>query len=323
VQGHVNDLKQTYYSTLPDKVRVMAEKGSSWITSKRHAHRYPWLAPNHNETRWLIVDVDRPVNPYSIYDAHLPEPNIISANPENGHAQFFWLLAEPVYSWYCQKQTHPYRYFEAINDAFDDKLGGDIDFRRDIAKNPFHERWHTDEIHSNGFELGELADWVDLTKRRKKTEVDDSEGRNSGLFNELRLWAYRNHYVTESVSFDSWNEQVLTRAFALNTFGSPLGASEVRSVAKSVARYVYYKYTPQAHRGRDLELITNDMDITERQRLSAERTNAARKGATEAKVIWAIGQLTKDGKRITASSVARQAGIHRNSLTRYYSHLLR
>lgn len=314
----MNDLKQTYYSTLPDKVRVMAEKGSSSITSKRHAHRFPWLAPNHSETRWMIVDVDKPTNCYTIYDAHLPEPNIISANPENGHAQFFWLLSSPVYSWYRQRETHPYRFLEAINDQFDHRLGGDPYFRRDIAKNPFHSRWETNEIHGKGYDLSELADWVNLNNRREpKTEIDDSEGRNVGLFNELRLWSYRNHYVTEHVSFESWHEQVLTRALALNAFGKPLSASEVRSVAKSVSRYVYYRYTPKAHRGRDLEIITDDMDINERQRLSAERTNAARKGATAAKIDWAVAQILGSGKRVTKTSVSRLANVDRKTVGRF------
>lgn len=269
----------------------------------------------------MIVDVDKPTNPYTIYDAHLPEPNLISANPDNNHAQFFWLLSSPVHSWYSQRETPAYRFLEAINDAFDDRLGGDPGFQRDIAKNPFHERWQTVEIHNNGFELSELADWVDLAKRRDKTELDDSQGRNVGLFNSLRRWAYRNYRVRERVSFDEWHEQVLTRAIALNAFEAPLGASEVRSVAKSVARYVYHRYTPKAHRGRDLELIADDMDITERQRIAAERTNAAQKGATAAKIEWAVNQVIATGKRVTKVEVARTAGISRKTVDRY-KHLL-
>ena len=113
----------------------------------------------------------------------------------------------------------------------------------------------------------------------------------------------------------------MVRAMALNTFQEPLSLSEVRSVARSVAKFVYYSYTPHIHRGRDQELITDEMDAIERQRLAAERTNSARKDATATKIQSAVAQLQQQGKRVTKAAVARLAEVDRKTVSRF-PHLL-
>jgi hypothetical protein len=304
--------------------------GASFTFYKSDAVRYPWIAHNEGNISYLIVDVDRPVTRYEIYDAHLPDPNFLVLNRISGHCQYFWRLHTPVYSWPSQRQSRAYSYYEAIETQFVKKLRGDPDFVGHMAKNPLHKKWDIQIGRDDPYELNELAEWSLFGKKNKTSEVtisDDPAGRNCSLFDELRSWAYTRHSEANQASYEAWLDQVMTRSFALNTaFQNRLSIAEVRSVAKSVARFVYFRYQPgsgeQKNRGRDSDVIQSSMDVSERQRVSAERTNAARKSATELKIIDAVGQLIKTEKRVTAASVSRIVGIHRNTVSRHYSHLI-
>lgn len=303
--------------------------GASFTFYKKDAVRYPWVAHNEGNVSYLIVDVDRPVTRYDIYDAHLPEPNFLALNPESGHGQYFWRLHTPVYSWPSQRHSRAYSYYEAIEERFVGRLQGDPGFAGHMAKNPLHRKWDFLELRDDPYELGELAEWCLFGKTDKTSKMaisDDPAGRNCSLFDELRSWAYTRHSEATQASYEAWLEQVMTRSAALNTaFENPLPPSEVRSVARSVARFVYFRYQPgsgdQKKRGRDSEIIQTSMSVPERQRVSAERTNAARKSATETKIKWAVSQLIGSGKRATKSSVANLAGVDRKTVRRF-KHLL-
>ena len=113
------DQLDLFYESLPDTVLVLPEKGGpTFIRRKHHAVQYPWIAPHVENVHYLIVDVDRRVTPYEIYDAHLPEPNIISLNRQSGHAQYFWHLEDPVYAWPSQRKNNSYRFYKAIQEGF-------------------------------------------------------------------------------------------------------------------------------------------------------------------------------------------------------------
>lgn len=319
------DQLDLFYESLPDTVLVLPEKGGpTFIRRKPHAVQYPWLAPHFENVHYLIVDVDRRVTPYEIYDAHLPEPNIISLNRQSGHAQYFWHLEDPVYAWPSQRKNDSYRFYKAIQEGFRASLKGDADFTNYVAKNPLHKHWETHSAYQESYQLHELADWVDLQQHRQvrsRRDLDHAPGRNNFLFDELRHWAYRRYEDARRHAYASWEDQCMVRAMALNTFQEPLSLSEVRSVARSVAKFVYYSYTPHIHRGRDQELITDEMDAIERQRLAAERTNSARKDATATKIQSAVAQLQQQGKRVTKAAVARLAEVDRKTVSRF-PHLL-
>lgn len=324
------DQLEIFYDLLPEKVRVQPEKDApQLIRSKSHAHKYSRLNPHHGNIHYLVVDVDEPLHQLSTYDAHLPEANIYCMDREKGTGHLYWRLNSPVYAWANQRHSKAYRYLDAIHYAFTDRIhGGDKAFTRQISKNPLNDEWEIYQGTDKAYELHELAEFIpNLSKLRPKRdrmiELEDGAGRNTTLFNELRLWAYPNVEMARSVDYAVWENQVLTRALSINAnFPQPLGLSEVRSTAKSVAKYVFKKYTPQKQRGRDQDVITEDMELQERQRLAAERTHAARKGSTEAKIKWAIQKLQDEGKRVSGAAVARLAGVRREVISRSYRHLL-
>ncbi|MGL5660951.1 MAG: hypothetical protein ACRDCX_06920, partial [Aeromonas sp.] len=101
-----------------------------------------------------------------------------------------------------------------------------------------------------GHSLAELAEPINLSAHRCKVlnhAVSASEGRNNELFDVLRRWAYQNVEIAHSASYEVWHRQVVTRALALSgQIVSDRGALPVREVgyvAKSVAGFVYYRYT--------------------------------------------------------------------------------
>ncbi|MGL5599157.1 MAG: LuxR C-terminal-related transcriptional regulator, partial [Aeromonas sp.] len=138
----------------------------------------------------------------------------------------------------------------AIEAAYDERYGSDLCFARHIHRNPCAFINDTDWRHWRGHSLAELAEPINLSAHRCKVlnhAVSASEGRNNELFDVLRRWAYQNVEVAHSASYEVWHRQVVTRALALSgQIVSDRGALPVREVgyvAKSVAGFVYYRYT--------------------------------------------------------------------------------
>jgi hypothetical protein len=197
---------------------------------------------------WLIVDHDNAptVQAHTLYGI---EPNIVIYNQTNHHRhQAFWLLADPVHCQPEARERHPYRYLTAIESAYDAQYGCDPCFARHIHRNPTAFINDVDWRHWRGHTLAELAEPVDLSPRRAKQQhLELSEGRNSALFHALRHWAYPQVGSARSGSYDAWHRQVMTRSIAMShEQDHPTGAlpaREVGYVAKSVAEFVYYRYT--------------------------------------------------------------------------------
>ena len=109
------------------------------------------------------------------------------------------------------------------------------------------------------YSLGELSDYVDLSlfndKRRRLPEV--GLGRNCTLFDRSRAWAYTARRKGEWQDYSQWAAAVLNKVMTYNaTFSQPLPVSEVKAIAKSIAKWVWANITPesfaliQAARGR-------------------------------------------------------------------------
>jgi len=115
-----------------------------------------------------------------------------------------------------------------------------------------------------GYELGELAEYVDLPKhlpRRNPEQI--GLGRNITLFDWLRHYAYRHirHYKGDVRNFVLWQSHLNSKALGRNgDFQHPLDGKEVWHIAKSVAKWTWRRFDiaasdarfsdQQAHRGR-------------------------------------------------------------------------
>ncbi len=202
------------------------------------------IQPNSpDKVSWLIFDIDRAGGAFAWQDAGLPEPTILISNPENGRAHLYYGLKVPV----CKTsaaRSDPLRYLAAVEAAYADELGADLGYVGLLAKNPFHPDWRT-MWHPRLYELGELAEYVDLKKRRAKRSEVPGLGRNCTLFERLREWAYRAvlEHKCNGSSEDRWREIVRAQAERLNVFATPLTSSEVKCLAKSVARWTWREFS--------------------------------------------------------------------------------
>ena len=208
----------------------------------------------------LVLDLDTPFFWQLLESKVLPPPNLVAFNPENHHSHLYYNLNTPVYTCQAARQK-PLRYLAAIQYALCRDWGADSAYSGLISKNPIHQDWKTIQLRAEAWDLGELADWLDLPSKLPRKARSVGLGRNCTLFDMLRYWAYDN--VLEyriSSNFKTWQQDVLSAAEGFNTFPEPLLFNEVRNTGNSVAKWVWNEYTKrwtdeefsqiQAERGR-------------------------------------------------------------------------
>lgn len=210
---------------------------------------------------WLVFDVDRPDAAMRWEELNLPAPTWVARNPENGHAHLAYGLAVPVVSSDAARAA-PLRLAAAIQAAYTDALGADVNYSGLICKNPLHPDWQVLWFYRGEhdlYSLGDLADYVELSRfcDRRRRVSDVGLGRNCTLFERLRQWAYRAvRGYWRPGGFADWQAAVVSKAGSYNTFPEPLQSAEVRAVAKSVGKWVWQRFTPtefraaQGRRGR-------------------------------------------------------------------------
>ncbi|MEJ6116191.1 replication initiation protein [Aeromonas salmonicida] len=224
----------------------------------RHIQHNP---PPHVST--LVFDVDRADGCHAWEEAGLPAPNWVCLNMRNGHAHYGYLLAAPVARTNAAKQK-PLRYLAAIEHVMAKRLGGDMGYAGLITKNPVHGDWWTIWHHAETFSLDYLAEFcpdaeLAAYSRRSRKEVGGL-GRNVTVFDNVREWAYSAvREFWRPNGYEAWADAVRTACESANAFGlelgGPLPVSEIKATAKSIARWVWHRFTPagfsqvQAHRG--------------------------------------------------------------------------
>ena len=217
----------------------------------------------------IVFDVDR--KPYmqrregyqEWRERGLPAPHWIAINPENGNYHLGYLLAAPVPRTNAAR-LKPLRYLAAIEHVLAKKLGADMGYVGLITKYLVYSDWWTVWHNHAPYSLDYLAEFcpdADLAayNRRSRKEVGGL-GRNVTVFDNVREWAYSavraywrpNGYV-------NWTDTEITACTSANAFGleqgGPLPVSEIKATAKSIARWIWQRFTPagfsqvQAHRG--------------------------------------------------------------------------
>lgn len=206
----------------------------------------------------LVVDIDHPdaaLRALSARTSH-PMPNAVVSNRANGHAHAVWALAEPVTrTEYARRK--PLAYAAAVSEGLRRAVEGDTGYSGLLTKNPTHEHWDTEWIHSDLRSLDQLADNLGTnmppprwrqTKRHRDNPV--GLGRNCAIFDGARVWAYRearrirqrHEYATAQDSHDlhtAINAEVASRNAA---FSDPLPASEARAIANSIHRWITTRF---------------------------------------------------------------------------------
>ncbi|MCG9066324.1 replication initiation protein [Laribacter hongkongensis] len=225
------------------------------IRSLSAALKKPYIQANPPYLRvWSIFDVDRIGGAVAWEDAMLPPPSWATVNKENGHAHLVWGLSAPVLVDSPDMRQAPLRYLCAVEAAFRARLQADSGYSGLITKNPAHPLWRTLRGPQMAYELGELADWVDLPKhvpRRKPEEV--GVGRNVTVFDWLRQYAYRHikHYKFDVRNFVYWQSHLNNKALERNgDLRTPMDGREVWHIAKSVSKWTWRSFDIEASDAR-------------------------------------------------------------------------
>lgn len=220
------------------------------IRSLKQALTKQYVQANPPNLRvWSIHDVDRAGAAGTWESAGLPPPSWATINKANGHAHLVWGLTAPVLVEDYGGRKEPMRYLCGIEAFMREKLQADAGYSGLITKNPAHPLWDLLVGPVPHYSLKELADSLPgLNKHLPKTHKNIEQiglGRNCTLFDYLRKYAYK--AVRNHENFVMWQSHLNNQALTRNgDFAAPLEGNEVWHIAKSVAKWVWYKFDLQA-----------------------------------------------------------------------------
>lgn len=234
------------YDRLPAKPYHGNSKSSRFIAEKSVAINAAYIQMNHPAvTHFIVQDIDDRHALYAYEDKNAPPPQLIVHNPKNGHAHYIYFLAEPVGRWGASS-PRAIAYLDSITYALRELLGADKGFSGSFCKNPYHLSWNlfAPLEAPSSYELGELADWLDLpslyevrqAKKREQQAANDAEySRNVALFNAVRVQAYK---LASKGQKRGLFRDILALAEECNAlFDERLPANEVLHTARSIYRY--------------------------------------------------------------------------------------
>lgn len=237
---------------LPKHIYCSDDFGNGYTTPRAIALTHPHIAPNPKALIWCSVfDVDRPGAGADWDDDRMaPPPNWIAENPKNGHAHLGYILSAPVPRTPAAR-LRPIRTLARIEHGLTGLLGADRAYSHHLTKTPMHPRWRTTWPRSEPYDLDELRGWLPDNLPLPSAREAVGVGRNVSLFTATRLWAYRARL--SYTSREQWNAACLRYCEGHNTFSAALPASEVRSIARSVAAWVWARFSPEEFAARQAQ----------------------------------------------------------------------
>lgn len=306
--------------------RCSDDKTAAMVRPRSLAIRYPYMQVNRGgRVSWLIFDLDHR-NAFIWDDVNLPAPNLVVSNRQTGHSHLFYAIGSVCTT--EKARSKPIEYMRAIYEAMAARLQADPQFHSGpVAKTPGHPWWLTTELHNHEYQLGDLAEYVDLATAAPWGKGPDLENaahsRHCLLFEQLRYYAYSIvNREREKGSFESFNRLLDAYAynrnsFAKHGFSEDLPLSSIRATVKSVARWTWDRYrgTGRCHRG--VMQLDKALPLVERQRLSAQRTTALQTQASESKIRAACRRLHEQGKALLQTSIAKLTGLTRQTVATY------
>lgn len=228
---------------------------------------YTTVRPRHSAARWRYVQYDPPLHQHVLivdYDAKhagampalevwrsagLPTPTWVTCTPGTLKGHLAWALKSPVCS-SSAGRPRPLAYLAAIEQAYRTALKGDENFTGLLTKNPVHPDWEVHWMDPTPRTLDELAAAVQLPKPTRKKPAAVAPvglGRKVHLFETVRRWSYRAVAEYWQIGEEAWYAAVRSQAELINCgFGEPLSVSHRRSIARSVARWVWRRFTPSS-----------------------------------------------------------------------------
>ena len=217
------------------------------IRGLRQAVERAYIQANPPHLRvWALFDIDRPGAANAWSDANLPAPAWTTVNRVNGHAHSARGLRAPVLVDGIRARDAPMRYLCAVVSMMRERLQADQGYSGLITKNPAHPLWYTLRGPNMFYDLSELAEYlpgIEKFKPKRRVLEEVGLGRNVGLFDKMRKWAYvaiRPYWGGGLQGWNAWLSECNSRALVYNAdFIDPLGGKEVWHIARSVAKWVW------------------------------------------------------------------------------------
>ena len=244
--GMLSQQQLDLFQSLPKRPYCMDEKpGYMLIRSKAIAIKKPYLQINSPTTTiYFVFDDDKEDSALSWFDSNLPAPYWTTQNPDNGHCHHCYKLEIPLHTSEFSS-IKAIKYAQAVYYAYALKMGADLSYSQLITKNPLHPQHRTTYWTKQAYSLDYLADFVDLPKKLPKKLEVVGLGRNVTMFEKGRRWAYTavRDYLHHNSSLE-WERAVRAQIEAINAgFEVPLPYSEVKATAKSIARWVWQRFS--------------------------------------------------------------------------------
>lgn len=216
------------------------------ILPKTQAILKRYIQPNQPAFFGFITqDCDYPNALETCVESNGPPPNFSVINKQNGRSHLFWGLNTPV----CRTELahrKPLEYLACIQYALREKVGGDRGYCGLMAKNPLSSHWLVVEVRPEFYDLGELAEYLEVPNKLPSHARNIGLGRNCTLFDSGRRWAYRQVLKFRVVGDRSGFYEVVQEALEkMNDFPDPLPMKEVAQIAKSISKWTWTKYTKQ------------------------------------------------------------------------------
>ncbi len=235
--------------TLPEVLRCTNIVGEPLdYCSRSDSQNFSTISPNPQKLkRWMVFDMDKDQSWNAAEESRLPQPTFTAVNRRNGHCHMGYLLSEPV-SFSSNSHRHPIDFYDSIRRGYTYRLGADIGYTGFLCKNPIHERWDVIWGRTDGFELHELDDYLSRSDKRKLhfTRYVSDLGRNCTTFDTIRFAAYREvkKFKRDGKTEEDFREWLISVAEEVNCgFTSQMRYSEVKSIAKSVAKWTWNRFT--------------------------------------------------------------------------------
>lgn len=314
-----------FFDYLPTNPWCGTDKPAFLIRHKSIAIKYDYIqfcAPHI--VAWIVFDLDHD-NAWIWHDQNLPAPNFIVRNRTTGRGHLYYAIKHVAT--HHNARSHPQRYLKAVRKALAAKLKADRDYVGRIAKNPLSPTWDTTILHNDEYELGELADSVNLGEEPIWQLNTDclAAGRNCLVFDRTRFYAYRHVAAARRDGrYVQWEATLYDLAQGYNNFAGThlakrgkLGDNEIKHIAKSVAKYTWHK----CNTTKGIMELPTHLPLESRQRLSARRTHKLRTDETEQKINAAIKLLEESKSKVTKTAVAKLTGLSRQHISNRYGHL--
>ncbi len=298
----------------------------------------------------IVLDLDEP----TWWDAmdRIP-PTLTIPNPRAPwKAHILYELDPPI--WLASPKAHegqanPFALVREVDALLRAYFGADPAYNGLLGRNPLA---HAHLI--GGGKLwdlpGLLEELRDLTPRRRVAAYLDTAtyGRNCALFDQVRAFAYGvvAMYRGKPNGFELFRQAVAHEAHRLNRElfrdhpQGPLPPNEVGWVVKSVAKWTFYHYRgtrvwPVSGTGRPDrsrlspaaralveplkgEKLESHLEATRPKRTAnLDAANRKRRGKAEEALVEALKRLQARGEAITARALAREAGVHHTTASRW------